>query len=132
MVEAIRDHRRDLTANFSDVNNAILRHTDLGSPRTTIIDSEKNLFLAETLDFTAAIEEDSDTRTPISEGAKTLELVLAVRESSETGRPVKVGCQAMRRGSPPSVVAASAREFEPLQGEQRAFYWIVPHLSASR
>ena len=81
---------RDLTAKFSDVNSAILRHTDLGWPRTTTKNSEKNVLLAGMLDFIAAVEKDNNTRTPMSEGAKTLGLVLTARESSETRQPVKI------------------------------------------
>ena len=82
---------RNLTVNFSDANNATLRHTNLAWPKTTTISSQKDIYLAETLDLIAAIEADKDARTPMSEGAKTLELVLAVREAADTGQPVKIG-----------------------------------------
>lgn len=82
---------QNLTVNFSDANNATLRHTNLGWLKTTTISSEKDIYLAETLDLIAAIEEDKDTRTPMSEGAKTLELVLAVREAADAGKPMEIG-----------------------------------------
>jgi len=81
---------QNLTVRFSDANNATLHHTDMGWRKTTTISSEKDIYLAETLDLITAIEEDKDTRIPMSEGAKTLELVLAVRESADAGQPVKI------------------------------------------
>jgi len=74
---------------------------DLPDPHTLILtgneEKEKrfghttDLSLAEASHFTQAILEDTDTCTPISDGAKTLEATLSIRRSGEEGRPVTLG-----------------------------------------
>jgi predicted dehydrogenase len=49
---------------------------------------ESDLSLLEAKHFLGAISNDTETITPISEGAKTLAVTLATRESAEAGRPV--------------------------------------------
>jgi hypothetical protein len=77
---------QNFTVDFTDANNATLVQTNLPHLRTLTINSDKDLFLAETLDLLKAIETDGETVCPMEEGAKTLRLVLAVRESGETGQ----------------------------------------------
>jgi len=79
-----------LTVDFNDSNHALLHHT--GSPweRQTMVNSGKDLFLAETLDLVAAIKEDREPLVPMIEGYKSLELVLAASKAGETGEPVKL------------------------------------------
>jgi len=82
---------RNRTMRFDNANCAVFHHTDQRWPRTTTINSDRNMLLGETLDLLDAIEDDGPTRTPISEGAKSLRLVLGVNESAATGKPVKLG-----------------------------------------
>jgi len=79
---------RNRTMRFDSANSAVFHHTDRGWPRTTTINSDRNMMLAETLDLLDAIDTGGETRTPISEGAKSLALVLGAVESAETGKPV--------------------------------------------
>jgi predicted dehydrogenase len=81
---------QNFTVDFTDANNATLVQTNLPHLRTLTINSDKDLFLAETLDLLKAIETDGETVCPMEEGAKTLKLVLAVRESGETGRVISL------------------------------------------
>ncbi|MDI7277056.1 MAG: Gfo/Idh/MocA family oxidoreductase [Anaerolineae bacterium] len=79
---------RHLTAFFSDVNRAVLVRTDQpGDPGETIA-SEKDVFLAESLDLIRAIRQGRPTRTPLREGALSLDLVLAAAYSAREGREV--------------------------------------------
>jgi predicted dehydrogenase len=79
---------RNATIYFEDSNNATIYHTDRRWTPETQIRSQKNIYEAETLDLINAIRQDTETRTPISEGAKSLDLVLAVRRSAEEGRAI--------------------------------------------
>ncbi len=49
---------------------------------------QRDVFLLESKDLIRAVLNDSETKTPIREGAKTLEFTLAARKSMETGKPV--------------------------------------------
>lgn len=79
-----------LTVDFNDSNHAVLHHTRDAWERQTVVNSSKDLFLAETIDLVRAIKEDRDTHVPMIEGYKSLELVLAASKSGETGQPVKI------------------------------------------
>jgi predicted dehydrogenase len=77
-----------LTVDFDHANQAVLHHTDAPWPRQTTISSQKDLFLAETLDLLEAIEKDRPTKVPMVEGARSLQLVLAASRAGETRQPV--------------------------------------------
>lgn len=78
------------TVEFTDSNNAVLHHTAHEYPFTTTMASQKDLFIAETLDLLEAIDKDVPTRCDMADGARTLELVLAASKSGETGEVVKL------------------------------------------
>jgi predicted dehydrogenase len=78
-----------LTVNFSDANHALFNHTDSNAPATQFT-SEKNCYLAETLDLLAAIREDRTPAVPIEEGVLSLNLVLAAAQAAEKGQPLAV------------------------------------------
>lgn len=86
--EVITKH---MTCEFTDTNNATFHLTGKGYPSKISISSEKDLFLAESLDLIRAIETGGETRIPISEGYKSLELVLAAAKAGEKEEPVRVG-----------------------------------------
>jgi len=79
------------TVYLSDANNATIHFTDAPFRSRSVVQSENDMMIAESLDFIEAIEKDRETTVPIIEGAKTLEAVLAAGRSAETGRPVKLG-----------------------------------------
>jgi len=79
------------TVYLSDANNATIHFTDAPFRSRSVIQSENDMMLAESLDFIEAIEKDRETSVPMIEGAKTLEVVLAAGRSAETGRPVRLG-----------------------------------------
>lgn len=80
-----------LTVDFNDSNHAVLHHTAAPWERQTLINSGKDLFLAETMDLVQAIEQDREPHVPMIEGYRSLELVLAASKSGETGQPVRIG-----------------------------------------
>ena len=57
---------------------------------TTTVVSEKDVFLAETLDLLAAIRDDRPTAVPIEEGYRSLRLALAATRSAEMDAPVDI------------------------------------------
>jgi len=75
---------------FQNANSATIHHTDAGYPRQESIATERNMMLAENVDFIEAIRKNRPTHCPIIEGAKSLELVLAAKKSAETGQPVRL------------------------------------------
>jgi predicted dehydrogenase len=79
-----------LTADFDNQNQAVFHHTAGAWPTTTSIGSEKDVFLAETLDLLAAIREDRPTAVPIQEGVRSLRFVLAAAESAEQDTPIDI------------------------------------------
>ncbi len=81
---------KNITVRFQDMNNATIHHTDAAPVRRTTINSDKSVFLAETLDLLRAIEKGGKTACPMREGAETLRLVLAVAKSGQTGQVVKL------------------------------------------
>jgi len=80
----------DLTADLQDENHAVFHHTGQEWPMTTTVASEKDVYLAETLDLLAAIREDRPTAVPIEEGYRSLRLALAATRSAELGAPVDI------------------------------------------
>ena len=82
----INDYRivaHRLTAEFANANNATFVHTDQPDNPTEIIESTRDFRRSLTLDLINAIRSNSETRTPMREGAKSLDLVLAARRSAE-------------------------------------------------
>ncbi|HIC88876.1 MAG TPA: Gfo/Idh/MocA family oxidoreductase [Anaerolineae bacterium] len=80
----------DLTADFEDVNHAVFHHTGQDWSATTTIASEKDVYLAETLDLLAAIRDDCPTAVPIEEGVRSLALALAAARSAEQDIPIDI------------------------------------------
>jgi predicted dehydrogenase len=79
-----------LTADFSDANHAQFIPTSPGAPTAAPFSSEKNLYLAETLDLIAAIREDRSPAVPIEEGVLSLNLVLAASQAAQQNQPILV------------------------------------------
>jgi predicted dehydrogenase len=75
---------------FTDFNHATIHLTDSPAPTQLTIASDKDAYLNETLDLLDAIENDSETRAPISEGAQSLRLVLAADRSAKRGVPINL------------------------------------------
>jgi predicted dehydrogenase len=91
---AVRVCLPGLTADLTDANNGVLHHTAAAWPATTTIASQKDLYLAETLDLLSAIRENRNTAVPIEEGYQSLRLALAATLAAETGMPVDLSLQA--------------------------------------
>ncbi|MGB9797269.1 MAG: Gfo/Idh/MocA family protein [bacterium] len=81
---------KGITANFIDANNAIVYQTSNPWEKKMEISSNKDIYLAETLDLLDAIEKDRETRVPMIEGAKSLQLVLSAAASAEKGEIVEL------------------------------------------
>ncbi len=81
---------RGLTADFQNPNTAVFHQTDQAWPSTMTIASEKDMYLAETLDLLAAIRDNRATAVPIEEGVRSLELALAASQSAQQGKPVEI------------------------------------------
>ncbi len=80
----------NLTADFSDANHAQFTYTQQpGLPAETIA-SDRDFYLAETVDLVNAIRHDGQTRIPIREGARSLDLALAATRSAEIGAEVRL------------------------------------------
>ncbi len=79
-----------LTADFEDANHATFHYTDRGWPAAATVVSDKDIYLAETLDLLAAIRDDRPTAVPIEEGVRSLRLALAATRSAEQGAVVDV------------------------------------------
>jgi predicted dehydrogenase len=79
-----------LTADFADANHAVFHHTAQMPATSTPIESEKDLYLAETLDLIAAIREDRPTAVSIEEGVRSLQLALTAMCSAEQNAPIQV------------------------------------------
>ena len=80
-----------LTADFESENQAVFYHTAGAWPTTTSIGSQKDVFLAETLDLLAAIREDGPTAVPMEERVRSLRFVWAAAESADGDMPVEIG-----------------------------------------
>lgn len=81
---------QNLTAEFSDTNQARFFFTAQPGVPTQTIESSRDPYLAQLQDLIQAIRSGGPTRTPLREGAKSLELVLAARESAESGAEVRL------------------------------------------
>ena len=81
---------QDMTADFQDENHGTFHQTNHEWPMTTTVVSEKDVFLAETLDLLAAIRDDRPTAVPIEEGYRSLRLALAATRSAEMDAPVDI------------------------------------------
>ena len=89
----INDYRlvaQNLTAEFSNANNAQFHFTAETPIRTETISSEKNVHLAELQDLLTAIHTNGQTRTPLREGAKSLDMVLAATRSAEVHQEISL------------------------------------------
>jgi predicted dehydrogenase len=83
----INDYRvvtQRLTAEFADANHATFFFTDTPDRSPQIIASDKDFYLRQMQDLLRAIRTDTETRTPLREGAKSLDLALAATRSAET------------------------------------------------
>jgi UDP-N-acetyl-2-amino-2-deoxyglucuronate dehydrogenase len=80
----------DLTADFQDANHAVFHNTRQAWPSAQTVASDKDLFLAQTLDLLAAIREDRSTAAPIEEGLRSLQLALTAAHSAEQDAPVAI------------------------------------------
>jgi predicted dehydrogenase len=90
----INDYRvvtRNVTAEFSNANNAVFHMTAQDGVPQRVITSERNVHRAELLDLIQAIRTGGQTRTPMREGALSLELALAATTSAQTHQEVLVG-----------------------------------------
>ncbi len=81
---------QNLTADFKDANNAVIHNTSQDWPNTLTIASEKDLFLAQTIDLIKAIQEDRPTLVPIDEGVRSLKLALSASYSAQHDLPMKI------------------------------------------
>jgi len=89
----INDYRlvsQNLTAEFTNADNAVFHFTAETPVRTETIRGEKNVYLAELQDLLTAIRTDGETRTPMREGARSLDMALAATQSAETHREVSL------------------------------------------
>jgi predicted dehydrogenase len=81
---------RNVTADFTDANNAVFTYTSRPTIQTEVVSSSENLYQLELLDLYQAIIEDAPTRTPIREGARSLDLALAISKSADEKAPVSL------------------------------------------
>ena len=89
----INDYRlvsQNLTAEFTNANNALFHFTAERPVRNESIASDKNIHLAELHDLLTAIRTGKGTRTPLREGAKSLDMALAATQSAQTHREVSL------------------------------------------
>lgn len=90
----INDYRvvtRNITAEFSNANNAVFHMTKQDGVPQRVIASDRNVHRAELLDLISAIRTGGETRTPLREGALSLEMALAATESAQTHREILLG-----------------------------------------
>ena len=83
----INDYRvvsKNLTVDFTDSNHATFHHTNDPDRQPEVIESDRNIHLAEMQDFLQGIRTGSKTRVPLREGAKSLDLALAATRSAQT------------------------------------------------
>lgn len=79
-----------LTADFANANNAVLHHTDQTPVTLQKVESNENLFRAQTLDLLNAIRSNGTTRSPIQEGYRSLALGLAAMDSAAQNIPLPI------------------------------------------
>lgn len=90
----INDYRvvtRNITAEFSNANNAVFHMTAEAGVPQRVISSDRNVHRAELLDLITAIRSGGETRTPMREGALSLEMALAATQSAQTHQEVRLG-----------------------------------------
>ncbi len=81
---------KEMTADFSDSNNAILYHTAQEGIPTSVINGEDDLYYAETMDLLDAILNNRETFVPIDEGVRSLNLALSATLSAQKKTPVDI------------------------------------------
>jgi predicted dehydrogenase len=89
----INDYRvvsKNITADFTNANNATLHYTAQPDRQPEIIASERDVYLFEMQDFLTAIRTGQETRTPLREGAKSLDLALAATRSAQLGSELQL------------------------------------------
>jgi predicted dehydrogenase len=89
----INDYRvvsRQLTADFTDANHAVIHHTAEPNRQPEVIASDRDVYLSEMQDFLNAIHAGYKTRVPLREGAKSLDLALIATHSAQIGREVRI------------------------------------------
>ena len=79
-----------ITADFSDANHAVVHDTRQDWPSTLTVASEKDLFLAQTVDLLTAIRENRMPAVPIDEGVRSLNLALSAVQSAQQGIPINL------------------------------------------
>jgi predicted dehydrogenase len=89
-----------LTADFQDANHAVFHQTDQPWSATTTVATEKDMFLAQTLDLIAAIRDNRPAAVPIEEGVESLRLALAATASAQGHAPVSMSTGGA--GQPPA------------------------------
>ncbi len=77
-----------ITADFTDANHATIYDTSQEWSSAMTISSEKDLYVAQTLDLLAAIREDRPPAVPIDEGVNSLNLALSAAHSAEQNAPL--------------------------------------------
>lgn len=89
----INDYRvvaTNLTADFTNANNATFHYTAQPDRQPETISSDRDFYVLEMQDFLTAIRTGQKTRTSLREGAKSLDLALAATRSAEQGGEVQV------------------------------------------
>jgi predicted dehydrogenase len=89
----INDYRlvaQHLVADFTNANNATITFTDGEDRPPLTIASERDYYVAEWRDLLDAIHNNTETRTPLREGAKTLDLALAATRSAAREMPINL------------------------------------------
>jgi len=81
---------QEMTADFKDSNNATIFHTAKEGTPTSVINSDRDLYYAETMDLLDAILNDRDTFVPIDEGVRSLNLALSSTLSAQKKTPVDI------------------------------------------
>ena len=89
----INDYRvvsKNITADFTNANNATLHYTAQPDRQPEIIASDRDVYLFEMQDFLTAIRTGQKARTPLREGARSLDLALAATRSAQLGSEVRL------------------------------------------
>ncbi|MBE0410517.1 MAG: Gfo/Idh/MocA family oxidoreductase [Anaerolineales bacterium] len=81
---------KEVTADFSDSNNATFYQTAQEGVPTSVISGKDDLYLAETMDLLEAIRENRETFVPIDEGVRSLNLALSATLSAQKETPINI------------------------------------------
>lgn len=84
---------QNLVAEFADWNHATITPTTAPGLAPQAIASEQDVFVAQIEDLVDAIRANTETRTPLREGARSLDLVLAATRSAEAGTEIKLAAK---------------------------------------